>query len=148
MLVDWEDCPENACGAGKERGTRVRAMRRVVFCGERCWSRIVGSGVVFEAAERVERSALRGCSFVDHLERTARRRGREMDSCVCMWVQNEEVGIANVAENGRLCRFEEDEGSREWRRVSRRFQRVRAADSAARMADSGEVAESGSEVKG
>lgn len=63
-------------GAGaQERGMRVRAIRRVVFGAERCWSKRAGKGVCVDddMPERFGRSWVGGWSLVDHLERMARR---------------------------------------------------------------------------
>lgn len=59
----------------QERGMRVRAIRRAVFCAERCWSKRAGKGVWVDddMLEIFGRSWAGVWSLVDHLERMARR---------------------------------------------------------------------------
>ena len=122
-----------ACSGAQERGVRVRSSRRVALGAERCWSRRVVKGVEGVGVERDVRwdNGIAGCSLVDHLVRMARRVGRLAESCACMWLQISEVGVAWVAEKGRFFELDLCGDCRDWRRLSSRVQRVRAAASAA-----------------
>lgn len=72
---DDDDDDDAGKEGAQERGMRVRAIRRVMFCAERCWSKRAGKVVWVDddMLERFGRSWVGGWSFVDHLERVARR---------------------------------------------------------------------------